>query len=432
MFQKYKTSWQLCRSRADYRGKLCAFAAIVADQRKALYLLKACIVLNILILNYEYPPLGGGAGAVTRTMAEGLAASGHGVTVITTWYEGEEEDHTEGLLRIVRLRSRRKKLFRSNPREMLSWARLSIQYLKGADVSGTDFCIAHFSIPGGEVAMFLKKRYGIPYMVISHGHDIPWFFPRQMFFYHLLTWLRIKTICSEARHLVLLSDDMMENARKFLGHRQQHKRVLIANAFEEKMFSPDHRKRSKVFTILFACRLVQQKDPMTFLQALESIRNSGLVFRAQIIGDGPMRAKMEEYCKKSGLSGVVDFTGWLSKSEVARAYRCGHVFVSTSLQEGMSVAILEAMASGLYVFATPVSNTRLLLAGGVNGEIIPCRSPEMLASALEEYFRNKFAEQYRIPQDVLSAFREKYRTLQMIKAYEALGFGYKRRTDGND
>ncbi|MBN1253177.1 MAG: glycogen/starch synthase, partial [Bacteroidales bacterium] len=59
--------------------------------------------MKILILNYEYPPLGGGAGVVSQYHAKGLAEKGHNVTVISTWYKGEAEIETKNNLKIVRL-----------------------------------------------------------------------------------------------------------------------------------------------------------------------------------------------------------------------------------------------------------------------------------------------------------------------------------------
>ena len=85
--------------------------------------------MNILILNYEYPPLGGGAGVVSKYHAEGLARSGHKVTVLTAWYEGEKEEETIGNLRIIKLKSKRKYTYKSTPDEWLSWIRKSKQFL---------------------------------------------------------------------------------------------------------------------------------------------------------------------------------------------------------------------------------------------------------------------------------------------------------------
>ena len=71
--------------------------------------------MNLLVLNYEYPPLGGGAGVITQNISKGLASRGHKITVITTWFENEPEEFTDKNLRVIRLKSKRKKVFQSNP-----------------------------------------------------------------------------------------------------------------------------------------------------------------------------------------------------------------------------------------------------------------------------------------------------------------------------
>ena len=73
--------------------------------------------MKLLVLNYEYPPLGGGAGIISKNIAEGLASLGNEVTVLTTYYEGTEEDSIENGVHIIRLKSKRKDVFQSNIRD---------------------------------------------------------------------------------------------------------------------------------------------------------------------------------------------------------------------------------------------------------------------------------------------------------------------------
>ncbi|MEZ5009056.1 MAG: glycosyltransferase [Chitinophagales bacterium] len=131
--------------------------------------------LKILILNYEYPPLGGGAGIMTKRLAEGFIEQGHSVTVITTAFPNVEDVTSNDQLTIIRLKARRKRKDRSNPREMNSWMQAARKYCKTSIKKGDfDICLANFTLPGGVVALDLKKRVNLPY-VIPHGHDIPWF-----------------------------------------------------------------------------------------------------------------------------------------------------------------------------------------------------------------------------------------------------------------
>ncbi len=142
--------------------------------------------MKLLILNYEYPPLGGGAGICTKYQAEGLIDYGHEITVITTWFQGEKETEKINNLQLIRLKSRRKKTYRSNPIEMFSWAIKTFRYIRRNKLYlETDLILAHFTMPAGIVALPVKLFYKIPYYIISHGQDIPWFCPRELFLYHL-------------------------------------------------------------------------------------------------------------------------------------------------------------------------------------------------------------------------------------------------------
>ncbi|MCC6570453.1 MAG: hypothetical protein IT274_02405, partial [Chitinophagales bacterium] len=105
--------------------------------------------LNILLLNYEYPPIGGGAGIVTQQLIQEFVKAGHSVTLITTWFHPEEEITQKENLTIIRLKSKRKYSFQSNPLEMASWMWKAIQYVKQhPELAINDVCLTNFSFPG--------------------------------------------------------------------------------------------------------------------------------------------------------------------------------------------------------------------------------------------------------------------------------------------
>ena len=152
--------------------------------------------MKILILNYEYPPLGGGAGVVSKYHAEGFAKAGIKTTVLTTWFEGEKEVSENESLKIIKLKSKRRYTYKSTADEWISWIQYSKKFLSThLNKNKFDYCFAHFTLPGGEVARYINKKFNIPFAVISHGQDIPWFFPKQMFKYHIVTYFWIKHIC---------------------------------------------------------------------------------------------------------------------------------------------------------------------------------------------------------------------------------------------
>lgn len=376
--------------------------------------------MKLLILNYEYPPLGGGAGVITQNIAEGFAARGHNITVLTTWFSGEEEDSTRGNLRIIRLKSKRKVVYKSNPIEMLSWMNAAKSFLKKHLLTEKyDLSFANFSLPGGEVAYSMKLMYNLPYVVMSHGHDIPWFMPEQMMWYHALTYQWIRTICLQSKRNYVQSQDMKDNIDAFLGKTFSIKNKIIYNGWNSSIFSPDYSQRKSEFTILFPGRLVKQKDPMSFLKAIYLIKDKIADFKVIILGDGPLRKQMESFVSNKDLTSIVEFKSWVDKTEMLYQYRSASLTVLPSLNEGMSIATLEALACGQYVIATRVSNNESLITPSKNGDFIEKKNPQDIASKILVYYNSKFTSGYLIPLDELKKYHELFEWDKIIDEYEA-------------
>lgn len=375
--------------------------------------------MRLLILNYEYPPLGGGAGVITQNIAEGLATKGHQISVITTWFTGEPEDHISGNLRIIRLKSRRRELFQSNPIEMLSWMFAAKKYLnKHLLTEKYDLCFANFSLPGGEVAYSMKLRFKLPYVIISHGHDIPWYMPEEMMWYHAATYHWIHTICLQSERNYIQSEEMKKNIDSFLGRSFCSKNKIIYNGWNSKFFSPDYSLRFKNFTILFIGRLVKQKDPMSFLKAITIVKDKIPDLKVHVLGDGKLRKNMEKYVQNNGLSKMVVFKSWITKPEMLYEYRSASLTVLPSLNEGMSIATLEALSCGQYVIATRVSNNESIITPGVNGEFIEKKNPKDIAEKILDFHKNKFLSNYLIPKEDLNKYHELFEWNKIIDEYE--------------
>lgn len=377
--------------------------------------------MKILILNYEYPPLGGGAGVVSKYHAEGLALLGHQVTVLSTWFEGEKPYDESDNLRIIKLKSKRRYIYKSTPLEWLSWIRKSKKFLSKHLVENSfDFCFAHFALPGGEVARYTWKKFNLPYGIVSHGQDIPWFFPKQMFKYHLITYLWIKTICRNAEKLILLTDAMKQNADRFMKS-DKHKNVIIPNGCETKHFFPDYNKREPELKILFVGRLVNQKDPFTFLKALKLIKEKDISdFKVHILGDGPLKEKMNRYILKNNLDNCVQLKGWVSKEELLKEYQSAHLQVISSMAEAMSIAALESLSAGVYLISTPVSGNTDLISDKINGEFFEYRDAQQLAQKIIDFKVDKFKVNYRVPDQSLINFRNKYDWSYIISQLESI------------
>jgi glycosyltransferase involved in cell wall biosynthesis len=96
-----------------------------------------------------------------------------------------------------------------------------------------------------------------------------------------------------------------------------------------------------------------------------------------IVGEGEQRAALELAVRARQMSGYVTFTGY--RSDVRELYKTMDLFLFTSHREGLSVAIIEALASGLPIVATDVGGIREQVKNGQNGYVVSVRDiPQMV------------------------------------------------------
>lgn len=145
-------------------------------------------------------------------------------------------------------------------------------------------------------------------------------------------------------------------------------------AFRELGIGADER------VVALVGRLVPAKAPEVFLQAMAIAAARVPALRGLVVGDGPLRGDLEAEARGLGLERRVVFAG--VRRDVPALLAGLDALVFTSLREGLSMAMLEAMAAGVPVIATPVGGTPELITHGVTGLLVPPGQPESLADAL--------------------------------------------------
>jgi len=129
-------------------------------------------------------------------------------------------------------------------------------------------------------------------------------------------------------------------------------------------------------------RLVPAKGLDVLLQAWNQLAAAAPGAHLVIVGDGPLRAQLEAATRKLGLTDAVTFLG--ARPDVPELLRRSDVYVSSSRTEGMSNALLEALACGLPLIATRVGGAEDIVDDRVNGVLVPDGDAATLASALTE------------------------------------------------
>jgi glycosyltransferase involved in cell wall biosynthesis len=136
-----------------------------------------------------------------------------------------------------------------------------------------------------------------------------------------------------------------------------------------------------------------------------------------LVGDGPLFADMKELARDLGISEKVLFLG--KRNDVDELLRCFDVFVLNSHTEGLSYAMLEAMASGLPVVATAVGAAVHILKNGREGFITPAGDTEALAHALTKLFHNPGSLQ-SMGLEARKTVQSQYGIETMLERYRAL------------
>jgi glycosyltransferase involved in cell wall biosynthesis len=343
-------------------------------------------VATYLLINYEYPPLGGGAATATRNLALALKRRGNRVVVLTSAYERLRGALDEDGVVIVRLPALRRSVHRSSLFQMAAYLLSAcLHVVRAADRYEVNRVIAFFSIPGGAVARWLQLRRSTPYIVSLRGGDVPGTEPKLSGFYRLLTGLR-RHILRHAREIVAPSI-----ALKQLSEAADPVSVrVIPNGVDTAFFQPPASQKDVPLLLLFVGRLHWQKNVSALLGILEVIRlRRGLPAIARVVGDGPERSHLEKLAREMRLEDAVTFEGWLSRAEIASAYPQAFLLVNLSRYEGMPNVVLEALASGLPVIGSNIPGNAELIEDQATGFLFkPDEDPVKIAKQIVDLFRN--------------------------------------------
>jgi glycosyltransferase involved in cell wall biosynthesis len=300
---------------------------------------------RLLLLNYEFPPLGGGASPVSFELAKFLVKHyEYEIDVVTMGYKNlpKKEVVIPGLT-IYRVPCWRSKKETCQPFEQLTY--LLSGYLhcrKLLKIKKYDLMHVHFLIPTGILALILKKQFQLPYIVTSHGSDVPGFNPDRFTFLHRFTQPLLLSICKNAASVVSPSNYLKKLMLQKISPELKEKITYIPNGIDTTQFVPG-KKEPYIFS---SGRLLPRKG---FQDLIAAVSNASLPYEVHIAGDGPWRAHLEQMARDSKTK--IIFHGWLSNtsSEYKSLLEHASIYCLLSKNENASIALLEAMSAGCAV-----------------------------------------------------------------------------------
>ncbi len=308
--------------------------------------------MRILILNHEFPPLGGGAGRVSYEIARELVRAGHAVTVVTTRYGALPSYEVVDNIEVHRVYSKRRNLLDNNiPVTMMSYLLLGTALAQKLHRRQPfDIIQAFFTLPAGLAGLWLKHQTDTPLVVSLHGGDVPHHDSAK--FKHPIRMLSplIAHIWRKADRVTAVSDGLRQTAMRTAPDISCQ---TIYNGIDTDHFKPaDRVSENRTPRLLTVSRLVECKGIHHLLMALARLKQIGQVFNLRIVGDGDHRSHLEQLRNRLGLKDRVTFTGYVPYTELPEVYQQADAFVLPSLTESFGQVFAEAMACGLPVVGT--------------------------------------------------------------------------------
>jgi len=348
--------------------------------------------MHVLVINYEYPPIGGGGGVICRDISEEIASRGHSVTVITSRFDGLSAFESINGVEIHRVSviMRRKRDAASLP-SLLSYVPVCIW--KGEALSRArrfDVINTHFAVPSGPAGQYLSNRFCVPNVLSLHGGDL--FDPSKTLSPHRTFGLRqtVRKMLRSADRVVAQSSDTMENCRKYYG---VDRRIDIVPLGIRPNFHPSKMRGElglpageHVFVTIG--RLVRRKNLVELLEIFAAVRKE-MPSILLIIGDGPEVEPLEGKIRELGIGGSVRMMGRVDEERKFQYLSAADIYLSTALHEGFGIVFLEAMECGLPIVCFDRGGQTDFLRDGKTGYLVPLGDRERFRQRVTDLVKSE-------------------------------------------
>lgn len=344
---------------------------------------------SILFLTNAYPDFDGSyRGHFIKEIANHLQKEGYQITVVTPKiYQKSRYLEKEKGMRIYRFP------FFANNKLLIEYKK--VPYLKMIlyYVSGillTFFVMlkhrcrlihVHWAIPTGLIGVFVGPLLKRPLIVTIHGSDFRMAMENRPLLERIFLY-----VCKKARHITCVSE---VQKRELEGRGIEGKRISVFPMCADEDFLEVGRRRRVVsekrpFTILSNRNLLPFYNVSQLIRAIPIILKENPTLRFLIAGDGPERENLENEVNRLNVNTSVQFLGLVPHEEMANLLTEADIYVSTSLYDGTSVSLLEAMACGTFPIVTDIPSNQEWISDGENGFLIPVGDEAALARKIVE------------------------------------------------
>jgi glycosyltransferase involved in cell wall biosynthesis len=336
--------------------------------------------MKILMLNYEFPPIGGGAANANLCLLKQYAGRDDlDVDMLTSASKpGIMRDKFSENITIHKVGIHKKHLHFWRRIEVIEWlVKAGFYYRRMLRKNNYDLAHAFFGFP---TAWLCYRNAGrLSYIISLRGSDVPGQHARLQLDYKILAPV-FGAIWKKASALVACSEGLKERSLRFIPSVSID---VIPNGVElDRFFPAETEEKSEALRLLTVGRLSVTKRIEMLIDAIEILHRTACKIHLTIVGGGKMEQQLRRIAAERDLRDVIKITGRIDSKKMPEVYRQNDIFISASMQEGMSNAMLEAMASGLPIVTTRCEGLAELIDG--NGLIVEQDNIEAIAKAVKQ------------------------------------------------
>ncbi|MBN1974708.1 MAG: glycosyltransferase family 4 protein [Sedimentisphaerales bacterium] len=340
--------------------------------------------MKILILNFEFPPVGGGAANANLCLLRQYAGNNDlQIDVLTSAPKPgfvKEKFADNIIIYKVGIHKRNLQFWRKS--EVIEWLVKAGPHYKKL-VRENDYKLAHafFGFPTGWLCY--RNAEKLPYIISLRGSDVPGDNARLQLDYKILSPV-FRAIWKKAAGLIACSEGLKRRAQNFMPSA---KIDVIPNGVElDKYFPAPVKPQSDELKLITAGRLSSTKRIEMLIETVGILRKQGHKLRLNIAGSGSLEQSLKQLISQKKLDYCIEMSGRVEPAGMSDLYRNSDIYISATMQEGMSNSMLEAMASGLPIITTRCEGLDELIKD--NGVVIDNANPADLAASIKNIIGN--------------------------------------------
>lgn len=262
---------------------------------------------------------------------------------------------------------------------------IAAKLVRLARVEGWTHIHVHSCADAANVAMFASILGGLTYSLSLHGPTLEVYGPNQE-----QKW-------QHAAFALVISEKLFKAVKEQLANflpSQVYVVPMGVNLDQIKRYSPYIPWESGLCRLISCGRLNPVKGHKDLIETVAILRQRGFDVRLQIAGEDEQggtgyRQELEKVIQDKAMSEYVELLGAVSEAQVRAGLEAANVFALASLNEGIPVAVMEAMAMEMPVVVTDVGGTSELVDDGVDAILVQPENPEEMADAIAKVLQDK-------------------------------------------